>query len=124
MFNDSDNHDMKKTNNILTFFAAILILLAIVFGSKGQTKDSTYSICRTTKYAVTVLRDTTTCKDTTVQVPIQSSGIVQAHYLNSINSWYWTAANQDAVIRWLLSNGDNRVYIFSVDGLEALHAMQ
>ena len=25
---------MKKTNNILTFFAAILILLAIAFGSK------------------------------------------------------------------------------------------
>ena len=116
MFNDSDNNDMKKTNNILTFFAAILILLAIVFGSQGQTKDSTYSICRTTKYAVTVLRDTTTCKDTTVQVPVQPSALVQAHYLNSIGSWYWTGANQDAVIRWLLSNGDNRVYIYSVDG--------
>ena len=41
---------MKKTNNILTFFAAILILLAIAFGSQGQTRDSVGTVSHDTTY--------------------------------------------------------------------------
>ena len=107
---------MKKLNNLLTAFIAMLILLTVTFNVMGQTKDSTVCKDSSFKYAVTVLRDSTVKVCTTIQVPVQPSGIVQAHYLNSISTWFLSANNQDAVIRWLLSNGDNRVYIYSVDG--------
>lgn len=118
MPNHSTNNDMRKVNNILTAFIALLILLTIAFSSQGQTiscRDTTvHKVKEVTSIVVTQVPYDSTYKICDTITP--TNRIIQAHYLNSISGWFQSANNQDAVIRWLLSNGDNRVYIYSVDG--------
>ena len=108
---------MKKINNLLLLFIAALVLITVVFAS-GQTiscRDTTvHKVKEVTSIVVTQVPYDSTYKICDTIAP--TNKIVQAHYLNSISGWFQSANNQDAVIKWLLSNGDNRVYIYSVDG--------
>ena len=110
----------NKTTDAL-FIALILIclLIAMVMGSKGQTvtcRDTTVHLTKSvTSIVVTQVPYDSTYRVCDTIVP-PTNKIVQAHYLNQISAWFQSATNQDAVIKWLLSNRDNRVYIYSVDG--------
>ncbi len=107
---------MKKTNNILAAFAKILILLTFYFNTQGQTNCRDTTVHKTK--SVTSVVVTQVPYDSTYRLcdTVRTPSIVKAHYMNSISGWFQSANNQDAIIKWLLSNGDNRVYIYSVDG--------
>ena len=102
-------------------FTFLFLLLSI--GSLAQTRDSIVCKDSTIKSKVAII--TTTYADSpikvcsTYQVPVivDANRIIQAHYLNGLSAWFYNGTSQDNMIKWLLSNGDNRVYIYGIDGV-------
>ena len=103
--------------NIAKFIILFLLFCGLIYWAsdkvKAQTRDSVVCHDSTFKFS----KDSTVRVCGIVQVPVQPSGLIQAHYLNSIGSWFSIPSSQDAMIKWLQSNGDNRVYIYGVDGM-------
>jgi hypothetical protein len=86
MPNYSTNNDMRKVNNILTTFIALLILLTIAFSSQGQTisyKDSV--ICGDTTYhkerTIIEKYDSLAQVCRTIQVPVITPSDERAMYV-------------------------------------------
>jgi len=96
------------------FIALILCCLAIAMfmgcsNLKAQTRDSVGKVKHDTTYKVE--------HDSIFKVPvITQSSVIAAHYDNQISGWFLTASGQDAMIKWHLSNGDNRIYLYGIGG--------
>ena len=98
-------------------FAFILITICSFIGcnvAHGETRDSI--ACRDSVQRIVTSRETTFKVCNTFKVPIVEQ-LVRAHYDNQISIWYFSASGQDAMIKWHLSNGDNRIYLYDVDGM-------
>lgn len=115
-----------KSKSIYHLFLLVISTVSILFINVSVMYGQTTITCRdttvhktksVTSVVVTQVPYDSTYKlcDTIIVVPPIPTQI-QAHYDNNILAWYKSESGQDAMIRWHISNGDNRIYLYGVDG--------
>lgn len=92
------------------------LLLIFVSAQGQQLRDSSGKVSHDSSYMR--LYTDKVSHDSIFRVPVPViTPLVNAHYFNSIDSWFTTAAGQDAVIAWCGETGVNRAVLYSVDAM-------